>query len=464
MASKLQSVKMLSLLMLVGFILPLVLSLVGCAKAPEAVITEVAELNSRHMPLAYMNSGGKIVWISETANGNALYLYSDGDVRKITSDDSKYHSWPQINDSGQIIWVVLNEEGRGYDLHVYKDGVTTEIVGTDDTYLVPRQNSSGTVVWHQLIKEETGGRFGIFSFNDGTTTQITNSYQHGYVFPQISDSGQIIWFGTDDNGDLHIYSYENGTIAQISDVSLKHLSVSELAEEGVQFDGNINSTGHMVWAGKEEHADSPTQIYLNENGTTTRFTNSQSSCNHPEIADNNHVVWQETEVDSYGNVDTEVVYYHDGVISRITDNDTRDESPSINSRGDIIWQHHDGNDYEIFLRDGKNGKIVQVTDNSIDDVHPKISSEGKLLWVTREYQAGWIYRGIYTASARAFLDTKVNIEGASTQLRNAHGNASLASFQGSSMPWKAHASATGTENLEVLPSTLAASDSDPLYT
>ena len=63
-------------------------------------------------------------------------------------------------------------------------------------------------------------------------------------------------------------------------------------------------------------------------------------------------------------------------IIQLTDNALNDGNTQIDG-GKVTWQEYDGNDYEIYLYDGRN--TIQLTDNADYDANPQIDG-GKVTW------------------------------------------------------------------------------------
>ena len=392
------------LLMFFIFVLFIAVSIkfVGCGGGggTPAGATLIATVNSSHMPQISLNSRIQVVWVLQTDSESAIYLYSGGRVTKITSDDTVRYRWPQINGNGQVIWF-QNSSGESTDkLYVYKNGMTTEIAQAVFMGMMPWQNSEGAIVWSEWVDYN---RADVKMYFSGNITTITDSLVN--ILPQINASNMITWMKIDDDVNIEMFSHQYNQEQQLSADNLRYFNEGE--HGGVGKNNIVNSSGTIIWLGREDYF-APLQVFRYSGGTATQITDTPSSCYNPQLADNDHIVWQTSVDNGAGTADDEIYHYQNGVITRITDNDVQDEFPSVNSRGVIVWQAYDGNDSEIFYY--YNGNTTQLTDNDIDDVLPQVSESNQVVWLTQEWGGNeYVYKDIYLQSVSLFASKGTNI-------------------------------------------------------
>lgn len=231
-----------------------------------------------------------------------------------------------------MIWVsviVLQQSGFGSDYKITK--LTDNLI---DDYRV--QICENNIVWNTIHN----GRYGLYLFNGSSTLQLGGDSL--YDFDQSITSNNLLAWHAHDGEDLEIYRYQNGLISRFTN--------NNVSDNGVDIDGN-----KMVWM-RDDGSSSHWQVYYYDGSSTTQLTNNTSTNRFAGISGDNIVWWTDNNI-----------YLYNGAIHQITNSSTTKGVPYI-SGDNIIWPEYDGNDYEMFLYNGK--QIIQLTNNIYDDNTP----------------------------------------------------------------------------------------------
>jgi hypothetical protein len=185
-------------------------------------------------------------------HGQIIYLDSSSQLRLYSGSDQVisapvYGSYA-INDAGQIAWGSFAGSPFQSQVYRYSGGITKNITNNaneNDFYGRGMFNARGDVVWLGWPGPGTGEP-DIYLYSGGVTTRLTNDGQGSGAYPQINDSGQIVWGGSDSHGSLHIYLYSGGVVQTVADVgsSLNAFPV-------------INNQGQIAYVSIEDQ-----QVYL----------------------------------------------------------------------------------------------------------------------------------------------------------------------------------------------------------
>lgn len=296
-----------------------------------------------------INSSGQIVWVGYDGNYQ-IYFYSYGMITKVTND-SVNHGYPMINDRGQFIWRAASGANSIDTIYLYNNGSISQITSDAVLHQDLQINDIGQLVWWS-----SGSDNQIYSYNDGVTTQITSNY--GNSSATINNYGQIAFVQRGD-----IYSYNTGIINQITDNSN--------AENGRP---QINDHGEIAWFGSDGN---DIEIYLYQNGTITQLTNNMYIDISPQIDARGQVVW----FGSDGH-DQEIYFYSNGSVRQITNDDYDDHDAQINDNGQIVWAGGDGQYDQIFTY--CDGTITQITNTAYSNYEPRINDSGQIVWYAFE--------------------------------------------------------------------------------
>ncbi len=105
-----------------------------------------------------------------------------------------------------------------------------------------------------------------------------------------------------------------------------------------------NSSGQAVWL---EQNNGRTDVFLWNGSTKENLSDGvtgSSSCANPQINSSGQVVWSGRD----NGTDSEIFLYDGSTVTQITDNSTNDITPQIDASGVITWFGWDGNDWEVY--------------------------------------------------------------------------------------------------------------------
>jgi len=324
-----------------------------------------------------INNSGEVVW--SASNGPEYYwdygifYYNGTTITSLTSGN--YRSSPQINDVGDVVWVqevyitwmgdILNNNKEIF----YYDGENTiRLTNNYDDDNDPQINNSGEVVWIRFdgIDNE------IFYYDGIDIVKLTdNDYDDDS--PQINDCGETVWVRHDvpwkgllyDYYDLNtseIFYYDGANIIQLTD--------NDYYDACPQ----INDSGEVVWSGSDGHDK---EIFYYDGANIIKVTDNDYDDNCPQINDSGEIFWIGNPPGRSNNE----IYFYDGMdIIQLTDNYNYKDSLQINNSGEAVWRMAKGSGYEIFYYDGID--IVQLTDNDYNEIGPRINDSGDIVWYT----------------------------------------------------------------------------------
>jgi len=348
------------------FVLAMSLSLVGMAEdgvANQIILYDGSSILPLHDgPNLYwpeINDSGQVVWYGSDGSDREIFFYDGTSVIQIT--DNAYNDYyPQINDTGQMVW--QGSDGSDYEIFLYDGTSIIQLTDNDQDDVYPEINSTGQVVW----SGHDGSDWEIFFYDGTATTQLTNNSYDDYTDeegPRINDSGEAVWSGYD-GSDHEIFLYDGTTVIQLTD------------NAGDSFwQARINNNGHVAWIG-DEGSGSMGMFYYD--GTNVTNIN-DLYCGWPEINDDGKIVF--LAIDPDGGQETVEVFLYDGTDTlQLTNNLFYEEwDPQINAAGHVTWVAEDllTGGYKIFLRDDSG--MHQLYDGEYPD-HPRINDNGFVVW------------------------------------------------------------------------------------
>ncbi len=335
--------------------------------------------------------------------------YAQYSIIQITNNYYSDHD-QQINNSGQVVWVGRETQdlGQGMSRDVHKifvydssTATTTQIVNNSYPFMgfYPQINDSGQVVW----QGNDGNDWGIFIYDIATavTTQFSNSYTTGLTYPQINDSGQVVWSGNDGNVcEIFIYDISTATNTQITNGNSALLPMPK-----------INDNGQVVWQGQDGH---DLEIFMYDSGTatTTQITYNSSDDRLVQINNSGHVVWVDESTDHK-------IFMHDiatAVTTQIANYDSlyyNGVYPQINDSGQVAYYGYDGNDWVIFIYDIATAVTTQIANYDslyYDPMYLQINNSGQVVYYGYElipdvaFYSGIFLYDITTATTTQITD------------------------------------------------------------
>jgi hypothetical protein len=276
---------------------------------------------------AQINNSGHVVWKGGGGGMEWDIFYWDGSSTTCITENNKGVVSFHINDSGQVVW-----EGFGdtyLDIFLWDGSRTIQI--TDEGYFsnkVPKINNNGHIVWEGFIQEPE--HFGTeILYWDGThITPITNNNCYDGV-PQINSSGHVMWLGCPFPD---IFYWDGSHITQITEKNDYQHRYPQL-----------NDSGQVVW---QDWGGTSLDIFYWDGSRVIQITDNDGDDRLPKINNNGQIVWEGTV--STTDWDYEIFHWDGSHVTQITDNDYHDTNLQINNSDQIVWQG-EVRGYEIFF-------------------------------------------------------------------------------------------------------------------
>lgn len=153
----------------------------------------------------------------------------------------------------------------------------------------------------------------------------------------------------------------------------------------------INNAGQIVWETRIDGTEESSEIFLWQNGQTTRLTNDNVRDAFPVISDTGAIVWTRFNgpIGERGPTGEIVLRDPDGTWRQITQNGEDDRNPALNGLGEVVWKRYMGTGcfgsqyMDIFHFDGQETSAV-TTDAISDRVanqSPQINDSGTIVWM-----------------------------------------------------------------------------------
>lgn len=301
-----------------------------------------------------VNRLGHVTWQANLpVSSNPDTWYFDGRTTRNLSNTAGYgEEHPQINNSDQIAWK------SAYSILLWENGITSTLVydfAFDFGY--PQISDSGKVVWSR------GNPGDIFLWDGGSTTRITNTISVNDINPRLNDAGQVVWSGNTD-----VMFWDTSTVTNLSNTPAYN-----------EWSGQINSSGLVMWAGPPAGSSTGNEVWMNYGMGNINITNT------PTIGESSAVVndwWHAAWFGGGG-----VWFWDGGSATKVfTSPTTRWNSDlQINEYGQMVWVGGltpTGYDTAIHFYDGKDRVYL------IPGSQPNISGS----WITYKGPDGEIYR------------------------------------------------------------------------
>lgn len=143
-----------------------------------------------------INNKGQVVFVRRVDPGVSLsdeiFLWDRGRLQRITNDNVR-QTFPDINDSGVIVFDQAHPAGDGSDVIRYRRGQHTVIASEDGVYQTDASiNNRGDIVWERKNDGNCGAATDIMLYSNTTTTQVTaNGLSNQWL--HLNDRGDIVW-------------------------------------------------------------------------------------------------------------------------------------------------------------------------------------------------------------------------------------------------------------------------------
>ena len=323
------------------------------AGAASYTTTQISNLGGGYLGLfPKINSKGEVAWAGNYYDSPGLYLYSNGQVKQLTSNPNIQDF--DINDLGQVVWSGLVQSPYyGYDIFLYKNGAISQVTTDGYNNYDPSFNDNGDFVWNSYDGDKA--RIMLCTGSGAVSTFWTcpswSVFNINYVFPVINNLGQVAWANyTSDMDNIYL------------DGVLVHSSSSFIPSLGYT-DGlhSLNNNGDLVFSASDG-------IWLKRNGAPIQqiaTTNNRSY--RPRINDSGLVAY----VGDSAAHDTAVYLYNSANGSqKLTDDGTY---PFINNKGQLIWTSNQG----IYLY--YQNAASRIVDYGYS-VYPTLNYRGQVAW------------------------------------------------------------------------------------
>jgi len=195
----------------------------------------------------------------------------------------------------------------------------------EDRYV--QMNNCGEVVHSHYLLPAGAGR-AIFCHDNGRVIRVTPDASYNYTC-DVNDAGVIVWSGCPSLGATrHIYLYENGLIAQLTDG---------------MFDDRepcINAVGHVGWyRWFQDGCDySRAEVFFSDGQAVEQISNNGLSNQSVCINDLDELAWTRYN-DCVNPWVSDILLYRDGLISVLPapEPPAEPQIPGINNLGHVIW-------------------------------------------------------------------------------------------------------------------------------
>jgi probable HAF family extracellular repeat protein len=197
------------------------------------------------------NSGQVVGQYGDTAGNFNAFLFSGGNNYTTINPPQSSPVNPlfaeanSINNKGQILISAQNANGIfSFDNFLYSNGVFTPLTAISSlgtTVFANGINDAGTIVGYATDSSNVNHGFilngsKITPLDDPNAQSNPFSFQNGTNANGINNSGEIVGFYSDANGNSHGFVYQNGVFTTVDD---------PLAANGTEFFG-VNDSGQIV--------------------------------------------------------------------------------------------------------------------------------------------------------------------------------------------------------------------------
>jgi hypothetical protein len=363
---------------------------------------------------------------------------SNFSVTALASDDGYQSHWePAISDNGDVVWSRLQlDEATGSGtwqiLLRTADGSVRELAVEGHRQLVNGRgwrsiNARGDVVWMGTALATGVGNIFLYEAATGQITRLTDytSATWNPYWPEISDTGDVVWSAWDGNGSKIFLRRADGTVVQLTDNTVygawrarinargdvawlarpdpstyEDLFLFERETGAVTriatgaFNHEINANGDIVWEGWGQEVPGDIFLYRHSTREVVRVTNTECADYETLISDNGDIIWTGSLTDC-GEYDV-FLRKSDGTVTRLTQNPYPWYGywdKDINANGDAVfalWGPPRPNYTELYAYLSHLGKVVKVDDQTGPE-WPQMNNRGEIVWQGRGVAGGGIF-------------------------------------------------------------------------
>ncbi|TWT41139.1 hypothetical protein RAS1_38320 [Phycisphaerae bacterium RAS1] len=288
----------------------------------------------------------------------------------ITNTPQWFERDAQINNHGQIVFSrrMVASDDSTTEIMLWDNGALTQI--TNDNVLddFPDINDSGTMVWSRGVGPN--GKLEIVMWQDGALTQLTHDTPNDYG-PRVNNAGAVVW-----------YKYHGtGCGGAMADICLYDgVQVVTLVADGWSNQVPlINDAGDIVWT-RFNFCTSPYSgdVYRYRDGVISRLSNSLSEPSVPALCSNGDVAWAQRKPPLY---DWEIEIWRNGVIEPFAPGGG---GVLLNSRGDIFFDRWQESNQTWQVWRWREGVFEQLTNGASWNWISDLADNGDFAWHSRD--------------------------------------------------------------------------------
>lgn len=282
-------------------------------------------------------------------------------------DDSfGIHSWPTINNNGDIVWSLSFPLDDISDVYQFRDGWIWSVTDDDLYNVAPTLGNSGRISWFRAAGSL--GPYEVVTQDAFMETEIVAHSGSAIGRMATNDDDWLVW-SDDLSGDareVELCSYDGTFIGQVTDNG----GSNQLPDTNIHQD--------VVYA-HNQFSDGPVTIdtVLLSDGVATLLTPGLQEGGIPDINDLRQVVF----ADRSGGV----VLWSNG---RATIVDQTGGTPVINNRGTIAFSRPNGEIREVILL--KDNVSYTLPSNQYSAAFMSINEHDELAWRGFDFEQGGI--------------------------------------------------------------------------
>lgn len=285
------------------------------AQVPDGYEVVVLSSQSGFYQRPEINNRSHVVWSRSTPPISNVYVYTGGDLRRLTTNDRNDH-WPGMNNTGAFVWKSALVNSPPYDLGMYQNGSISTMPGAWNVFSIPEINDDGTIVWSHDVTGD-GLNVQIFRSVAGAVEQISNEPFTNQT-PRINIQGDIVWVRYDFNVSpwrSTVMLYHDGETIELTDGSAQ----PQLAD--------INDVGQVAW-GEVDGASHAVRLWTRGEAVTLTEGLNPRMNNWGEVSFGR---WN-FDLDKW-----DTWLYRQGEFFRLPDFGFSSSGGDINDRGEVAW-------------------------------------------------------------------------------------------------------------------------------
>ena len=340
------------------------------------ITSQLIDMRPPVVPISYvdLNDYGQLTFSlpNLTSGREEVYLYDGGTLKNITANTNFSPMYPQINNQGQVTFVGHN--GQYYHVYLYDKEAVVNITanlyrGISGTASSMSLNNKGQVAFEYP-------QFGsdIYFYDGQEITNITyNELKYcPCSYPDLNDSGQLAFFGTDSIDRTTLYFSDGNDLTNIISDTIIHRYTASLLNLSLNNQRQVAFSTPAVYV----RAPYPNDIYFYDGNTFKHITaNMELGVSPPSLNNNGWIAFAGSTIPEEYSQKISNIYLYDGnTLANLTaDLKAWATSPSLNDWGQIAFtvSINDLSRSDIYFYDGEN--FTNIT------AHLPISSSNPIL-------------------------------------------------------------------------------------